>query len=93
MNCRYTLALFSFWALLLAPAMATACAVCLTGAADGSAADAYNGSVLFLMAAPYLVVGAIGGWLVYSYRRAVAKRNATMGHEIRLVRKQKESGR
>jgi hypothetical protein len=53
-----------------------ACAVCLTGA-DGGAA-AYDWSVLFLMAMPYLVVAAIAGGLAYVYRRAAAnKRNQT----------------
>jgi hypothetical protein len=48
--------------------------VCL-GGADGSTADAYDWSVLFLMATPYLVIGSIAGYLVYLYRRAAAKEN------------------
>jgi hypothetical protein len=51
-----------------------ACAVCLTGA-DGGVAAAYDWSVLFLMAMPYLVVTAIAGGLAYVYRRAANKRN------------------
>jgi hypothetical protein len=31
---------------------------------------AFNPSVLFMMAMPFLVVGAIAGGLVYAYRRA-----------------------
>ena len=53
-----------------------ACAVCLTGA-DGGVAAAYDWSVLFLMAMPYLVVAAIAGGLAYVYRRAANKRNQT----------------
>ena len=49
-----------------------ACSVCLTGANDPTA-DAFNASVLFLMATPYAVVGSIGGGLFYAYRRKLAK--------------------
>jgi hypothetical protein len=58
---------------LLAPTLAHACAVCLTGAGDDPVTDAFNWSVLFLMAAPYTVVGVIAGWLVYAKRRSTAK--------------------
>ncbi|MSP41571.1 MAG: hypothetical protein EXR70_24055 [Deltaproteobacteria bacterium] len=49
-----------------------ACAVCITGANDPTA-EAFNASVLFLMATPYLVVGSIAGGLYFIYRRALAK--------------------
>jgi hypothetical protein len=54
------------------PATARACSVCLTGD-SGPMGDAYNWSVLFLMATPYTVIGSVGAWLVYKYRRATAK--------------------
>jgi hypothetical protein len=76
------------------PSMAYACAVCITGAGDPSA-DAFNWSVLFLMAAPYLVVGSIAGCLFYTYRRA-ARRNApteTTEPLVHLAWKQRESER
>jgi hypothetical protein len=76
------------------PSMARACAVCITGADDPSA-DAFNWSVLFLMAAPYLVVGSIAGCLFYTYRRA-ARRNArteTAEPLVHLAWNQKESER
>jgi hypothetical protein len=72
-----------------------ACAVCLTGA-DGSVADAYDWSVLFLMATPYLVMGTIAGYLFYAYRRAAAKREQQAALEeaaINLAWDPKESGR
>jgi hypothetical protein len=53
--------------------LAGACAVCLSGG-DGAVADAYDWSVLFLMATPYLVMGSIAGYLVYAYRRGAAKK-------------------
>jgi hypothetical protein len=58
--------------LLARSPLASACAVCLTGA-DGAVADAYDWSVLFLMATPYLVMGSIAAYLVYAYRRAAGK--------------------
>jgi hypothetical protein len=81
--------------MLLAPALAHACAVCLTGAGDDPVTDAFNWSVLFLMAAPYTVVGAIAGWLVYAKRRSTAKVSTeTAGEPVgSLTLIQKESGR
>jgi ABC-type Fe3+ transport system permease subunit len=49
-----------------------ACSVCITGASDPTT-DAFNWSVLFLMATPYLVVGSIAAGLVLAYRRTMAK--------------------
>ena len=60
---------------LFFPAMVLACAVCVSGAADDPLTDAFNWSVLFLMATPYTVVGSVAGWLVYTHRRAAAKKN------------------
>jgi hypothetical protein len=53
---------------LLAPTLAHACAVCLTGADDDSVTEAFNMSVLFLMATPYAVVGGIVSCLIYVKR-------------------------
>jgi hypothetical protein len=72
-----------------------ACAVCLTGT-NGAIADAYDWSVLFLIAAPYLVVGSIGGCLVYAYRRAGANssNNDTADQApLHIAWNQKERGR
>jgi hypothetical protein len=76
------------------PSLACACAVCLTGADDPSA-DAFNWSVLFLMAAPYLVFGSIGGCLFYLYRRASKRRDSPQAGAslVHLALNQKESGR
>jgi hypothetical protein len=72
-----------------------ACAVCLTGA-DGAVADAYDWSVLFLMATPYTVIGSIAGYLVFAYRRASAKKElegAAADAPVHLALDHKESGR
>lgn len=76
------------------PTIASACSVCLTGTND-PAADAFNASVIFLMATPYLVVGSIGGWLAYLYRRATKGRERTDAAQrlIPMTVNQEESGR
>ncbi len=55
-----------------APTLVLACAVCLTGAGEDSVTEAFNMSVLFLMATPYAVVGGIVSCLIY-----VKRANAT----------------
>ena len=75
------------------PSITQACAVCVTGTND-PVTDAFNWSVLFLMATPYLVVGSIAGWLFYNYRRAAKKREQTTAEPlVHLSWNQKESGR
>lgn len=56
--------------IVLLPMVAQACAACWIGASspEDPTSQAFNGSVLFLMAMPYVVVGAIAGWL-YSLSR------------------------
>jgi hypothetical protein len=77
MKTRIVFACLSGWVgLMVRPALVSACSVCLTGSNDPTV-DAFNSSVIFLMATPYLVVGSIAGWLVYSYRRATKKREQT----------------
>ncbi|MBI1994080.1 MAG: hypothetical protein HYS67_06655 [Deltaproteobacteria bacterium] len=81
---------------LLFPVVAWPCAVCLTGAsANDPVADAFNWSVLFLMAAPYTIVGSIGGWLAYTHRRAAVKNGGPKKEApaARLAWIDKESGR
>ena len=83
-------------AALLVPIAVQACAVCLTGiSGDDPVADAFNWSVLFLMATPYTVVGSVGGWLFYTHRRAARKRGGVMEKApvLNLVLISKESGR
>ena len=81
-------------ALIADPLTLQACSVCVTGAGD-AIADAFNWSVLFLMATPYLVVGSIAGSLFFAYRRAAAKREQAETAEplVHLVWNDKESER
>jgi hypothetical protein len=82
-------------ALLGHASLAMACSVCVTGAANDPSAEAFNWSVLFLMAAPYFVAGSIVGWLVYTYRRPGSERERAADQEprVHLAWNQKESGR
>jgi len=74
MNNKKFLLLFASAAIVLGPQLvAHACSVCITGANDPTA-EAFNASVLFLMATPYAVVGSIGGGLFVAYRRRLARR-------------------
>ena len=75
------------------PDIARACSVCFADS-DDAVSQAFNWSIAFLMAAPYLVVGSIGGSLFYFYRRAVVKREqAEHAAEIQLSWHQEENGR
>ena len=58
-------------AVLPADAIAQGCAMCKT-ALDGPmdpTTEAFNASTLFLMAAPYTLVGTVGIWMYLSARR------------------------
>jgi hypothetical protein len=94
MNSKELLGISGALAMLAAnPSVARACAVCVTGTNDAMS-DAFNWSVLFLMAAPYLVVGSIAGVLFYAYRRAAKKREETTAEPlVHLAWNHKESGR
>ena len=61
--------------LLAVPGRLLACAVCLTGAGNDPVQDAFNWSVLFLMAAPYTIAGSIAAWLVYLHRRSLPRKH------------------
>jgi hypothetical protein len=78
---------------LLAPELASACAVCITGGND-AASDAFRWSVVFLLTAPYLVFGSIAGSLFLIYRRKVARRNREESADLSLqiAWDQKENG-
>lgn len=56
-------------ALLFTPDAVLGCAVCLGSSANDPFARGLNWSILFLAAMPFTIVGSIGGWLLYKYRR------------------------
>lgn len=54
---------------LLAQDLAQACAVCLGSSANDPFSRGLTWGILFLAAMPFTIVGSIGGWLLYQYRR------------------------
>ncbi|HEX9445341.1 MAG TPA: hypothetical protein VGA73_14555 [Candidatus Binatia bacterium] len=78
---------------------AEACSVCINGAAGQQLTDAFNWSVLFLMAMPYTIVFSIAGFFFFAYRRAAQKAETTARETeagapaLPLAWSPKESGR
>jgi hypothetical protein len=68
------------------PACAQSCAMCGSALANDPLGRAFSLSILFMMAAPYTIIGAAGAWLFYMHRRAPGRRR---GDVIDLV----EAGR
>ena len=54
-------------ALLLAPQLADACAVCFSGTDDTR--QAFTATTVFLTALPLVMVGSTVGWLLHQLRR------------------------
>jgi len=49
--------------------LAQGCAMCRTvGPTDALAAGAFNWSILFMVAIPYMLFGSIAGWVMYKHR-------------------------
>jgi hypothetical protein len=81
---------------LFFPALGLACAVCLTGAPNDPVTDAFNWSVLFLMAAPYTIVGSIAGCLFFMHRRSSSQNRGAVREDrpiLRIAWMQKGSGK
>ena len=69
-------------AIAMAPKVASACAMC--GLSPGDHAEhAFNTSVLFMLAGPYLTIGAVGGILYFAWRRAQHHENPAGPNDIR----------
>ena len=66
------LALIATKALFPAAAFAQGCAMCATGIGgpNDPLARGMNASILFLMSMPFALVGSVGAWFFYMYRRA-----------------------
>ena len=59
-------------------ALAQGCAMCGTALKDDTLGRAFSWSVLFLIAAPYSVVGLLGGYIFYAHWRPDARRRASV---------------
>ena len=61
---------------LLTPVTAAACAVCGLDSSGGLMGRGFSWGILFLMAMPFALGGAIGGGLVYMHRRGLTRQNS-----------------
>jgi len=62
-----------------ADVLAQSCAMCSASfAPDDPVQRAFSWSILFLMAAPYSIVAAVGGWLFFVHRRASGRHRAAV---------------
>ena len=69
-NSKFNAALIAITAMIMAsPRFASACAMCGLSPGD-HAGHAFNTSVLFMLASPYVSFAAIGGITWYVYRRS-----------------------
>ncbi|MFQ5960838.1 MAG: hypothetical protein ACE5MG_05540 [Candidatus Methylomirabilales bacterium] len=62
-------------AVALSPFTALACSVCGGSAMGTDPGTGFNTSILFLLSMPFLVLGVIGGWLIYTFRRASSQQH------------------
>ena len=75
---RLSLALLALLGPGASHALAQGCAMCGTALKDDQLGQAFGWSVLFLIAAPYSVVGILGGYIFYAYWRPAARRRASV---------------
>jgi hypothetical protein len=75
---RLSLALLGLLGPGASHAFAQGCAMCGTALKDDQLGQAFGWSVLFLIAAPYSVVGLLGGYIFYAYWRPGARRRASV---------------
>jgi len=75
---RLSLALLGLLGPGASHALAQGCAMCGTALKDDQLGQAFGWSVLFLIAAPYSVVGLLGGYIFYAYWRPTARRRASV---------------
>jgi len=75
---RLSLALLGLLGPGASHALAQGCAMCGTALKDDQLGQAFGWSVLFLIAAPYSVVGLLGGYIFYAYWRPTVRRRASV---------------
>ena len=69
---RAKILLSTVFSVIMLPVIAQACGVCFSGD-DDIVTHAFNWSVGFLLAAPYVIAGSIAACLVVAYRKAAAR--------------------
>jgi hypothetical protein len=75
---RLSLALLGLLGPGASHALAQGCAMCGTALKDDQLGRAFGWSVLFLIAAPYSIVGILGGYIFYAYWRPALRRRASV---------------
>ncbi len=74
------------------PALAQSCAMCASSfGPNDPVTKAFNWSIIFLMAAPYTLFGAVAGYVFFTYRRAAGRRRAAVV-ELPSVRGRRPDG-
>jgi hypothetical protein len=70
-----------------AESLAQGCAMCATYLSNGQdpRAEAFKVSILFLMSMPFVVVGSVGAWILWMYRR-----NRPRRPPLRVLRAEQE---
>lgn len=87
-TCSFVLTI----AATLAPTLARAqsCAMCASSFGENDPVQrAFSWSILFLMATPYTIVGLIGAYLYFTYRRSSRRPRANV---VSLARPSAEDG-
>jgi len=69
---RAKISLSIVFSVITLPAIVHACGVCFSGD-DDIVTHAFNWSVGFLLAAPYVIAGSIAACLLIAYRKAAAR--------------------
>jgi hypothetical protein len=73
-------------ALIPAHALAQGCAMCATYLnGQDPRSEAFRVSILFLMAMPFAVVGSVGAWILWMYRRNRPRRTT-----VQVLRAERE---
>ncbi|MFQ5913452.1 MAG: hypothetical protein ACE5JS_09740 [Nitrospinota bacterium] len=71
----------------LAPEGAQACPVCF---GDGETLAGFTVSWLFLMMMPFAIIGSIGGWVFWLYRRGQSGKRRDDARRLALGRRESE---
>ena len=67
-------------------ALAQSCAMCGNSFGQNDPVQrAFSWSILFMMAAPYTIVGTVVTWLFLAHRRAAVRRRSGVVHSLQRV--------
>lgn len=78
-SASWRTAIGSLGTILLAPSVVLACPSCKDAISGDPVASALSWTTLVLIAMPLVLIGSIGGWVVYVYWRAARGSHAADG--------------